>query len=206
LFILGGSYRPRGRGSSCKGDNCSPSAVVIVSIVGGIIALLFITVGVSIWIAKRRGRPSSPNDTFIQTKTSLNENSEKGKIDVFTSGGWKGKYYQYGRWHGPHQFCLFFDSQRMTVQGSGSDDVGGFTIDGVYSTETGRMGLTKTYKAGTGDIKENLGHKVTIQLTWNSKTNEFEGTWYVQTSKYNGRGAYKLQVDKSHILTVCDTV
>ncbi|CAF4389171.1 unnamed protein product, partial [Rotaria sordida] len=37
----------------------------------------------------------------------------------------------------------------MIITGSGSDDIGTFTINGIYSVETRRIGLTKTYTRGT---------------------------------------------------------
>ncbi|CAF1532266.1 unnamed protein product, partial [Rotaria sordida] len=63
----------------------------------------------------------------------------------------------------------------MKVAGSGTDDVGTFTIDGIYSSKTHRIGLTKTYQRGTGNPSENLGHRVIIQLTWNAQNNQFKG-------------------------------
>jgi hypothetical protein len=63
---------------------------------------------------------------------------------------------------------LLFDPETWKVTGSGSDDVGTHTIDGIYSMKTHRMGLTKTYQRRTGDSQQNLGHNVTIQMTWNS--------------------------------------
>ncbi|CAF5025602.1 unnamed protein product, partial [Rotaria sp. Silwood1] len=63
----------------------------------------------------------------------------------------------------------------MKVTGSGSDDVGVFTIDGIYSFDTNRIGLTKTYQLDTGDRSENLGHQVIIQLTWNAQNRHFNG-------------------------------
>ncbi len=84
---------------------------------------------------------------------------------MFKSGYWNSRYFQYGEWHGPCRFPLIFDGHSMKITGSGSDDVGEFTIDGIYSTETSRIGLTKKYQAGTGNRSENLGHQVTIQLT-----------------------------------------
>jgi hypothetical protein len=83
----------------------------------------------------------------------------------------------------------------MKVTGSGSDDVGTFTVDGTYSVQSRRMGLTKTYQAGTGNPLENLAHQVTIQLTWNAQNNQFEGKWYVQTHKYRGEDKFELKLD-----------
>jgi hypothetical protein len=81
----------------------------------------------------------------------------------------------------------------MKVTGSGSDDVGVFTIDGIYSTETNRIGLKKTYELGTGDRSDNLGHQVKIQLTWNTQNRQFEGKWYVEQSKHHDDGEFVLK-------------
>ncbi|CAF1373449.1 unnamed protein product [Rotaria sordida] len=115
---------------------------------------------------------------------------------IFKSGYWKSQYYQYGKWHGPYQFSLSFDPQSMIITGSGSDDIGTFTIDGIYSVETRRIGLTKTYTRGTGNQLENLGHQVIIQLTWNAQNNQFEGKWYVRTSKYHGEDKFELKLNR----------
>jgi hypothetical protein len=116
--------------------------------------------------------------------------------NAYQSGIWSSRYFQYKRWHGPYQLTLSFDPQSMKVTGSGSDNVGTFIVDGIYSIKTGRIGLIKTYQAGTGNPLENLGHKVTIQLTWNTQNNQFEGKWYVQTSKYHGENKFELKLDK----------
>jgi hypothetical protein len=47
------------------------------------------------------------------------------------------------------------------------DGVGVFAIEAMYSNETNRIGLPKIYQQGTGNPSENLGYRVTIQLTWN---------------------------------------
>jgi len=107
---------------------------------------------------------------------------EVDDVNPFQSGLWLSRYFQYEKWHGPHEFPLIFDSQSMKVTGSGSDDVGSFTIDGIYSIKTRRIGLTKKYQLGTGDSSENFGHQVTIQLIWNAKNRQLEGKYYVVTA------------------------
>jgi hypothetical protein len=87
----------------------------------------------------------------------------------------------------------------LKVTGSGFDDIGMYTIDGVYSTHSRRMGLTKTYQAGTGNLSQNLGHKVTIQLEWNRNTNQFEGQWYVRTRNFKGSGDFTLKLNKQQL-------
>jgi hypothetical protein len=90
---------------------------------------------------------------------------------------------------------LCFNCLQSTVTGSGSDDVGMFTIDGIYSTQSRRMGLTKTYQPGTGNPLQNLGHTVTIQLEWNRNQCQFEGKWYVRTSKFRDEDKFELKLD-----------
>ncbi|CAF3006669.1 unnamed protein product, partial [Rotaria sp. Silwood2] len=96
-------------------------------------------------------------------------------FNQFESGLWSSRYYQYDAWHGSHQLSLSFDPETSKVTGNGSDDVGDYNIEGIYSTTTHWMGLTKKYQNGTGDLSQNLGHYVTIQVTWNTNQRRFEG-------------------------------
>lgn len=118
--------------------------------------------------------------------------------DQFLSGVWTSRYYQYGRWHGPYMFSLAFDSVTNTITGDGCDDVGQFAIEGIFSAQTNRMALIKTYRKGTGDRQQNLGHSVTIQVAWNVTENQFEGRWFVKTRKYQGNDKFELRLDRSY--------
>lgn len=198
----GGGFRPHGgTGRSCKGDGCS-SWVVYVSIFGGIAALILLIVGIMCYKKHRNNRSVEPNVMFIKNTPIKHPEDEKYDTSMFKSGYWTSRYFQYGKWHGPHRFFLTFDSFSMKMTGSGSDDVGTFTLEGLYSPQTCRLALTKKYQAGTGNLQENLGHQVTIQLTWNAKSNQFEGKWYVQTSRYNGENKFELKFDASDSLPV----
>ena len=159
-------------------------------------------VGIHYCVKHLKGRPIQSNAVFIKKETINNCEQEKSDISIFKSGYWKSQYFQYGKWQGPCLFSISFESGSMKVTGSGSDDVGTFTINGIYSIETSRLALTKTYRAGTGNRSENLGHQVTIQLTWNAQNDQFEGKWYVQTSKYNGEDKFELKFDGHNIQTV----
>ncbi|CAF1191357.1 unnamed protein product [Rotaria sordida] len=187
----GGIHYYGNTGGSCKGNNCSSNLAVTLGIICGIPAL---------------GRPLKSNTAFVLNETNQNYQLEKCDTSIFKSGYWKSQYYQYGKCHGSHRFSLTFNDLLMTITGSGSDDVGTFTIHGSYSVYTHRIGLTKTYKRGTGNRLENLGHQVTIQLTWNAQNNQFEGKWYVQTSKYHGENRFELKFDGQHIQTVYEKV
>lgn len=111
----------------------------------------------------------------------------------FQPGIWSSRYHQYGRWHGPYPSKFLFDSNTLKVTGAGSDDVGKYIIKGIFSNQTNRMGLTKTYKIGTGNPTQNLGHDVIIQMAWNAHKHQFEGKWYVKTSKYSGSDKFELK-------------
>ena len=84
------------------------------------------------------------------------------------------------------------------MTGNGLDDVGTYAIEGMYSTKTNWIGLTKTYEKGTGDPTQNLRHNVTIQVTWSLSQHQFEGKWFVQTSKYSGENRFELKLEKSY--------
>ncbi|CAF3180794.1 unnamed protein product [Rotaria sp. Silwood2] len=132
------------------------------------------------------------NETFIEQGSVKDYNYEEYP---FKSGVWSLEYNQYKSWHGPYQVILTFDHSLGKVSGRGTDDVGNFTIDGIFSSKTLRLALKQKYEAGTGDRTENLGHKSTIQLSWSSNKNRFEGTWYVQTFKYRDNGYFQLEFD-----------
>jgi hypothetical protein len=192
FFILGGGYHG-GSGSSCTTATCRRNSGIIVgSIFGGIAA---VAVAVISYMCCCKGRAFRKNSTFVKMKSLKQLKQDAYDANAFQSGIWSSRYFQYKKWHGPYQFSLSFDPQSMKVTGSGSDDVGTFTVDGTYSVKSRRMGLTKTYQAGTGNPSENLAHQVTIQLTWNAQNNQFEGKWYVQTHKYRGEDKFELKHD-----------
>lgn len=137
-----------------------------------------------------KGKPKQTNVEFIQENTT--EKINLGK-DPFQYGFWSSRYHQYNKSHGPHSLCLYFNRPSGTVNGQGTDDVGEFRVDGVFSAGTGRLALTKTYRLGTGNQKENYGHSVTIQLVWNDEKSIFEGKWYIHTSKYRGSDKFELE-------------
>ena len=200
----GGGRFHGGTGGSCKGDGCS-SWVIYVSIFGGIGALILLIVGITCYKKHRNNRSVQPNVLFIKNTPTKHSEDEKYDTSMFKSGYWTSRYFQYGKWHGLHRFSLTFDSYSMKITGSGTDDVGTFTMEGLYSPQTSRIGLTKKYQAGTGNLQENLGHQVTIQLTWNA-SNQFEGKWYVQTSRYNGENKFELKFDASDSFQVYEKV
>lgn len=156
------------------------------------------------------GRPDKDNAAFVNSDSMQEEHHEMcGEIrrnvsrmqsvvaaNVFQSGIWSARYYQYGKWHGPNEMLLRFNPRSTKINGWGWDDVGKFTVKGVYSQQTRRIGLTKTYQVGTGNKAQNLGHNVNIQLTENSRSRNFEGKWYVQTINYHGEDMFELSFNR----------
>ncbi|XP_037031254.1 uncharacterized protein LOC119070849 [Bradysia coprophila] len=196
----GGSYRSStsynnnssGR-SNCVGRECWKQFFIIMGIVTSVGATIFCC---RCCYHNNNGRPVENNSEFVNSESSHRQYALIK--NAFQTGMWSSRFYQHGTWHGPHQLHLSFNPHSMAVIGSGRDDVGEFTIDGIFSDRTQRMGLTKYYKLGTGDAVENLGHFVIIQVTYEAELGQFEGKWYVQTAKYHGEDKFVLKVDMSY--------
>ncbi|CAF4594569.1 unnamed protein product [Rotaria sp. Silwood2] len=169
-----GSSRSSGRGSTlCFSIECGPlellfSLFVVIVLMGVLVCLVM-----ACCYQCTSGKPSQVNEDFIRQGSLNYHDYEKYP---FETGIWSFRYYQYDKWHGPYRVSLTFDRSLGKVTGQGTDDVGIFTIDGIFSSENFRLALTQIYEAETGDPTENLGHTSTIQLTWNSNNNQFEGT------------------------------
>jgi hypothetical protein len=70
--------------------------------------------------------------------------------NYFPSGIWDGFYlYQSGPDSTRHEMYFYLDFSDGVVTGSGSDDVGGFTWNGSYNTETFVVKMTKYYQLHT---------------------------------------------------------
>ena len=178
-----------GTSVSCASGNCRQrSAVIAGSIVGGGIGIPLLVIGIILCCRRYKGRPSKTNPAFV-TATNL----ESHDVTIFKSGIWLSRHLQFGKWYDSHRTALSFDPQSFKVTGSGSDNIGMFTVDGIYSVKTSRMGLTKTYQLSTGNRLENFGQQIIIQLTWNSDSHQFEGKWHVQTKNYRGVDRFELK-------------
>ena len=158
--------------------------------------VIFIIIGTIIWNNPRTKLRLS-NETVVNTiNQTTNRTKKEDLTNIFRSGYWTSRYFQYGTWHGPHTFLLFFSHKELEVTGSGKDDVGEFSIDGTYSLCTGQLGLTKVYEKGTGNLSQNLGHTVNIQLEWNGDKCRFDGRWNVDTRYYRGQDSFELKFDR----------
>ncbi|CAF2086521.1 unnamed protein product [Rotaria magnacalcarata] len=192
----GGGYRGGSRGGTgCQGADCSKAGIIAGSVIGGVLGLIGI-IFLTIFCCRRyRAQHADSNDTFI-SKNSTNEryrNYQTYEEDYFNNGDWLSRYHQYGRWNGPHRMSLVFDRNTNRVTGNGSDNVGKFIIDGTFSLENQRVAMVKTYELGTGDPKENFGHTVDLQMTWNSKNGQFEGKWCVNANHYRGEDNFEMK-------------
>ncbi|CAF4390988.1 unnamed protein product, partial [Rotaria sp. Silwood2] len=181
------SGRPKCTNDTCQNQNATKTWITIAGI--------SCIIGVIFYLKWWSGRPLRSNVSYIALPS--NEISEQ-VFNQFKSGLWSSRYYQYNAWHGPHQLSLSFDPETSKVTGNGSDDVGNYNIEGIYSPTTHRMGLTKKYQYGTGDPSQNLGHYVTIQVTWNTRRRRFKGKWFVRTNKYTGENKFDLKLVKSY--------
>lgn len=152
-----------------------------------------------------KGRPFRRNSAFVYSDSA--QLRRVYDTDWFHSGIWLSYYYQYKRWHGPYELSLTFDSEFLEVTGSGRDDVGLFSIYGIYSHKTRRIGLTKTYNKGTGNKAENFGHKVIIQLKQDALHTKFVGKWFIRTCRYRGEGKFilKSKPENGHEVNYCTT-
>ncbi|CAF4624126.1 unnamed protein product [Rotaria sp. Silwood2] len=187
-----------GGGSSCTSEECKRQGIIVGIVFGSIFgACILCACCVCLMYRLKKcltGKTLRSNWIFVNIalKCDMFKTQDTGP---FQSGTWSSRYYQYGRWHDQYQLSLSFDPKTFKVEGSGSDDVGDFTIAGTYSIKTQRIGLKKTYQSGTGNTKENLGHTVTIQLKWNSTEGQFEGKWYVQTNRYHGENKCEFKIE-----------
>ncbi|CAF3381535.1 unnamed protein product, partial [Rotaria sp. Silwood2] len=135
-------------------------------------------------------RITLPSISHTKLPPILYSKTSTGK--VFQSGSYDMRYYQYGKWHGP--FLVQLEFINRNVQGSGNDDVGSFDVTGHYSRSDYHMNLTKQYKLGTGNPRENLGHQVKIDLKWNEHAKHFDGQWIVKTANYSGQDKFELKL------------
>lgn len=85
---------------------------------------------------------------------------------IYPSGAWRGYYTHVDGQHGVCEFRLAFEPDG-TIRGSGTDDVGEYTIEGLFGVadDGGPIAFTKSYTPGSrsagGRVKrENKGHRV----------------------------------------------
>jgi hypothetical protein len=168
---------------------------IIVCAFVGVIFIIIVLIGCCIMF-KSNSTPSTPstsNTAFVRVPT---KEIKIDDVNIFQTGVWSSRYLQYGSWHESHELLLSYDPKSFTVNGHGSDEVGGYTIIGKYSMQTNEIELTKTYQPGTGNLAENLEHIAKIEVTWNPTERQFVGKYYVDTSKFFGEDIFQLKFEK----------
>jgi hypothetical protein len=194
FYISGGSGNQTQSQTICTADGCGQASGIIVGTIIGSLFALAVTIFVSSFVYNRcRGRAFRSNSRFVKSSKSKSLKQEPDDFNPFQSGNWTSRRFVQKKWKDRHPLSLSFDSQSTKVTGSGTDYIGTFTIDGVYSVKTRRMGLTKQYAVGTSNSLQNLGHISTYQVTWNSESQQFEGKWYVHTVKCKDEGKFELK-------------
>jgi hypothetical protein len=181
------------------GGGDSTTGAIVGGVIGGIVLLIFccfcIVCLIGIPFQQLKGRPFRSNSSYINTGVAMQYDMSKS---VFISGAFESYYYQYNKYHGPHNLKLgFYPEAGYIVHGGGVDDVGTYIITGIYSPRTLRMGLEKHYQIGTGNSSENLGHIVTIQVEWNFQNQQFEGKYYLRTSRHRDENLFIIRFQHS---------
>ncbi len=175
-----------------SGGSSSTAGIVAGSVVGGILLLVCcigcLACSIAAFSRALTGRAWRSNTSYINSGVAIHYNMSQS---VFIPGTFATYYYQYNKYHGPYDMRLgFYPQASYIVHGGGTDDIGTYVITGVYSPRTLRMGLDKRYQRGTGNLSENLGHTVTIQVEWNAENQQFEGKYYLQTSKHRDENTF----------------
>ena len=95
-----------------------------------------------------------------------------------------------------------------TVNGEGIDCIGNYHINGIYSSDTNRMAIDKTYYNDKNEEKAIMR----IRVKWNGK-DTFKGHWIMTTSDGSKQGKWMVKrcrnnvtnkTDKMHQYTTID--
>ncbi|CAF1631149.1 unnamed protein product [Adineta ricciae] len=188
-FVVRGVHRPT---SSCNTLECLyQDALAVSAIVGVIFAIiLFIFLCKLFWDFCECVNIYFDDEKFLMDNR---DGQTTSNVNLFQSGVWSSQYYQSEHCHGPFQFPLIFYSSNKKIKGYGSDDIGTFNVNGIYSDNTNRIVLIKKYQTIQNNSQEISKYEVKAQLIWNNMTNQFEGTWNVKTAKYTDTGKFILQ-------------
>lgn len=172
----------------CSSGNCRRyTALIAGSIVGGSVAIILCLLGLFLCIRRCKNRPSKSNAIFVHDSNASNITHG----NLFQSGIWSSRYLHDGIWHGPHSISLSFDGQLFEVTGSGSDELGTFTVTGPYSNKTARMGLMQVYRTN------HLERQIILQVIWNPQTRQFEGKRYVRCKTHREETQFELKFNRS---------
>lgn len=86
----------------------------------------------------------------------------------FPSGEWEGFYtYSYGPQAGQHRMDFTLEFSEGKVTGSGTDDIGSYSWEGVYDLEAMTCNMTKSYRTHPVDYQGRVDE------------NGIWGTWFI---------------------------
>ncbi|CAF1106145.1 unnamed protein product [Adineta ricciae] len=188
-FVVHGVHRPT---SSCDTPKCQHEGAVVTSAIVGLITSIILF----ILLCKLFGDFCGCVNISFDDEKFLMDNcggQTTSNVNLFQSGVWSSQYYRSEDCHGPFQFPLIFSSSNNKIKGYGSDDIGTFNVNGIYSDNTNRIVLIKKYQTIRNKSQEISKYEARAQLIWNNMTNQFEGTWKVKTAKNTDKGKFILQ-------------
>lgn len=123
------------------------------------------------------------------TKQSVKLSDEDGFID----GSYFGSFHEYGSMEklSMKRFNLTFtnnNNDEETVNGQGTDCIGFYHINGIYSSDTNRMALNKTYLNDKDEEKAIMR----VRVKWNGK-DKFKGHWIMTSSHGSKQGKWMIK-------------
>lgn len=150
------------------------------------------------------GGPARREAHLQYVGVSQDDGTELVRASPFPSGAWRGYYTQYGASHAVCEFPLSFGPDGA-VSGRGADDIGSYSLRGVWSAGSGRVAFTKQYlrgsrTAGGGLSSENNGHAVEYRGTAARLTAQgtaslgggLRGTWSLRDGRHRDSGDFHL--------------
>lgn len=145
-----------------------------------------------------------PNKSYVASGIRRYDSGSNG---VFRPGPYSTYSMKDGALHGPYHLTLaFYPTSGHIVFGKGEDEMGRYSVKGVYSPTTRRMGLEKYYQTGPTESDRNSRPKVTIQVQWNGSASGFEGKYYLKHGKQHAEQKYIIRPrhssNSSHIQPV----
>lgn len=130
-------------------------------------------IGTLVFFCCFRRRPLRSNPRYVRRGAAVNHTLGTA---LFQTGTFSGSLLIDGQWQKREPMVLsFYPGAGHVIYGKGSDIDGAYTIRGVYSIQTGRIGFDKTYDER---------RRETIQVEWDRNQEIFHGHSYSNT---NGR-------------------
>lgn len=165
--------------SSDTNQNSNKVGIIVGSVIGGVIGLLCLSglccgiIGTLVFCCCFRRRPLHSNSRYVRRGTQINHALGSS---LFQTGTFSGSMLVDDVLQRSEPIVLsFYPGAGHVIYGKGTDANGAYTIHGVYSIPTVRMGFDKMYDER---------RKETIQVEWDANREVFHGHSY---SNVNGR-------------------